>query len=57
MSVRQAQTAAQTLGIKLQLLDVRVSEDLEGTFAAILKERPKALLILADRVSCITARG
>jgi putative ABC transport system substrate-binding protein len=50
LSVRQAQAAAQALAIKLQLLDVRAAEDLDGAFAAILKERPEALLILADRV-------
>ena len=49
-SVQQARTAAQALGIQLQLLDVRAAEDLDAAFAAILKERPEALLILADRV-------
>ncbi len=29
---------------------MRASEDLDAAFAAILKERPEALLILADRV-------
>ncbi|HET9687239.1 MAG TPA: ABC transporter substrate-binding protein [Pseudolabrys sp.] len=49
-SVRQAGVAAQTLGIKLQALDVRTSEDLDSAFVAIRKERPGALFILADRV-------
>jgi putative ABC transport system substrate-binding protein len=49
-SVRQAGVAAQTLGIKLQQLDIRTSEDLDGAFAAIRNERPDALFILADRV-------
>jgi ABC-type uncharacterized transport system substrate-binding protein len=49
-SERQARAAAQALGIKLLVLDVRKSEELEGAFAAIVKERPEALLILADRV-------
>jgi putative ABC transport system substrate-binding protein len=49
-SMRQARVAAQTLGIKLQQHDIRKSEDLDGAFAAIRKERPDALLILADRV-------
>jgi putative ABC transport system substrate-binding protein len=49
-SVQQARTAAQALGIQLQLLDVRAAEDLDAAFAAILKERPEALFILADRV-------
>jgi putative ABC transport system substrate-binding protein len=49
-SLRQARAAAQALRIMLQVLDVRASQDLDGAFAAILKERPQALLILADRV-------
>ena len=49
-SMRQAHDAAQTMGIKLRLHDIRKSEDLDDAFAAIRKERPDALLILADRV-------
>ena len=49
-SMEQARAAAQTMGIKLRLHDIRKSEDLDDTFAAIRKERPDALLILADRV-------
>ena len=49
-SMRQAHAAAQAMGIKLQQHDIRKSEDLDGVFAAIRKERPDALLILADRV-------
>jgi putative ABC transport system substrate-binding protein len=49
-SMRQARAAAQAMGIKLQLHDIRKSEDLDDAFAALRKERPDALLILADRV-------
>jgi putative ABC transport system substrate-binding protein len=49
-SMSQARTAAQAMGIKLQMHDIRKSEDLDAAFAAIRKERPDALLILADRV-------
>ena len=49
-SMRQARAAAQSMGIKLQLHDIRKSEDLDDAFAAIRKERPDAVLILADRV-------
>jgi ABC-type uncharacterized transport system substrate-binding protein len=49
-SMRQAQAAGKTLGIKVQQHDIRKSEDLDGAFAALRKERPDALLILADRV-------
>lgn len=49
-SVRQAGAAAQTLGLKLQPLDIRSADDFDSAFAAIRKERPDALFILADRV-------
>ena len=49
-SMRQARAAAQAMGIKLQLHDISKSEDLDDAFAAIRKERPDALLILADRI-------
>jgi len=49
-SVRQALDAAQTLGIRLQQLDVQKSEDLDGVFAGLCKDRPEGLFILADRV-------
>jgi ABC-type uncharacterized transport system substrate-binding protein len=50
VSMRQAFAAAQALGIKLKALEVRTSGELDGAFAAIVREKPDALLILADRV-------
>src|SRR4029453_4559395 len=49
-SLKEAQAAAQTLQIKLQALEVRAPEAFDDAFAAIVKEKPGALLILADRV-------
>jgi len=49
-SLKETRAAAQVLGIKVQLLGVRVSEDFPAAFAAILRERPGALLVLADRL-------
>jgi ABC-type uncharacterized transport system substrate-binding protein len=50
VSMRQAHAAAEALGIRLQSLSVRASQELDGAFAAILKEKPDAILVLADRV-------
>ena len=50
VSMLQARAAAQALDIRLEAYEVRASEDLDRAFAAMLKERPDALLILADRV-------
>jgi putative ABC transport system substrate-binding protein len=49
-AMRQARAATQTLQIKLQELGVQKTEELDGAFKAILRERPDALFILADRV-------
>jgi len=49
-SLKEVRAAAQVLGIKVQVLGVRVSEEFPAAFAAILRERPGALLVLADRL-------
>jgi putative ABC transport system substrate-binding protein len=50
VSMRQALAAAQALNIELQPREVSKSEDLDAAFAAIVKDRPDGLLILADRI-------
>jgi putative ABC transport system substrate-binding protein len=50
VSIAQAHASAQSMGIRLQEHDIRQSEDIDGAFAVMRKERPDALLILADRV-------
>jgi putative ABC transport system substrate-binding protein len=50
VSMRQARTAAAALKIELLPLSVRVPQDLDSAFGAILKDKPDALLALADRV-------
>jgi putative ABC transport system substrate-binding protein len=49
-SLKQAHIAAGKLGIKLLPLAMRRTEDLDAAFKTILKERPEALDILADRI-------
>lgn len=49
-SMRQAHLAAEKLQIKLLPLELRRTEDLDAAFKTILKDRPEALDILADRV-------
>ena len=49
-SLQQAHVAAASLGIKLQQVAVRGGDELEAAFAAIVKQRTGALLLLADRV-------
>jgi len=45
----QLRAAAQVLGIKVQVLEVRTLGELEETFKAIVRERPGALIVLGDR--------
>ncbi len=47
---RETRTAAQVLRMKVLSLGVRTIEEIENAFAAILRERPGALLVLADRL-------
>jgi putative ABC transport system substrate-binding protein len=50
VSLGHARAAADTLGLKLLILSVSTSHELERAFMAILREKPQALLVLADRV-------
>jgi ABC-type uncharacterized transport system substrate-binding protein len=49
-ALERARAAAETLQIQVQALGVRVQEELDDAFASVVKERPDALLVLADRV-------
>ena len=46
--IREVNGAARSLGIQLQLLEVRGPNEFEGAFAAMAKERVGALLVVAD---------
>jgi putative ABC transport system substrate-binding protein len=47
---KEVQAAAQRLRMKVLSLGVRSSEQIENAFATIVRERPGALLVLADRL-------
>jgi putative ABC transport system substrate-binding protein len=42
------QAAAQALGVELQVLEVRTSDEFEGTFAAATRGRAEALIVMPD---------
>jgi len=46
--LRETEVAAQVLGTKLQVVDVRGPDDFEGAFRAVTMGRPSALVVLAD---------
>jgi putative ABC transport system substrate-binding protein len=47
-SVREAEAAARALGVRLQALEARNSQEIDSAFAAMTRERAGALLILPD---------
>ena len=50
VSEKELQAAARVLGMKVLSLGVQAQEQLDNAFATIRKERPGALLVLADRL-------
>jgi putative tryptophan/tyrosine transport system substrate-binding protein len=50
ISEKEVLAAARALQMEVQSLAVRTLEELDGAFAAILEQRPGALIVLADRV-------
>jgi putative tryptophan/tyrosine transport system substrate-binding protein len=46
----EMRAAAQVLGTKIHVLEVRTLGELEETFKAIVRERPGALIVLGDRL-------
>src|SRR6266571_2011949 len=49
-TLKNMRAAAQTMGIKLRVSEVRTPGELEETFKAIVRERPGALLVMGDRL-------
>ena len=49
-ALKEIRGAAQVLGMKLQVLEVRTSGELEEAFKAIVRERPGALRVMGDRL-------
>jgi putative ABC transport system substrate-binding protein len=47
---KEARAAATTLGLKLSTVGVRTTAELDPAFAAMLRDRPDAFVMLADRV-------
>ncbi|MGQ0545696.1 MAG: ABC transporter substrate-binding protein [Betaproteobacteria bacterium] len=47
---KQTRVAADALGMKMLSLGVKSREEIEDAFGVILRERPQALLVLADRL-------
>jgi putative ABC transport system substrate-binding protein len=48
--LREAEAAARALGVRLQNLEARNPQEIEGAFAAMTRERVGALLMLSDAI-------
>jgi putative ABC transport system substrate-binding protein len=48
ITISSVKTAARSLGVSLQLLEVRAPDDFEGAFAAMAKDRAEALVVVGD---------
>jgi putative ABC transport system substrate-binding protein len=48
---RSVETAARKLAVTAQPVEVRRSDDIEGAFAAMMRQRPDALLVVPDPVT------
>jgi putative ABC transport system substrate-binding protein len=48
---RETQAASRVLGVSIQSVGVRTPADFDGAFAAITRERPHGLLVMADTVT------
>jgi ABC-type uncharacterized transport system substrate-binding protein len=48
LAIRAIEATAKPLGVELVVASVRTAGDLEGAFATIVKQRAKAVLVLAD---------
>ncbi len=51
LRVQQTEIAAQTLGVTLQSVAVESPDDFDAVFAALSKDRPESLLVMADTVT------
>ena len=49
-SEKQAREAAKVLHLKVQFVGVRTAQELDSAFASIVRERPDAFIVLADRI-------
>ena len=50
LAIREANVAARSLGVQLQLLEARGPNEFDGAFAAMAKERVGALVVLSDAI-------
>jgi putative ABC transport system substrate-binding protein len=53
---QEIERAANVLQVKVQALGVREPQDFEGAFAAMLRARPDALLLVADALTTLNRR-
>jgi len=53
---KNAETAARTLGFEIQALGVREPEDFAAAFAAMVSDRPDAILMVTDALTALNRK-
>src|SRR5260370_39655909 len=53
---KNAEAAARTLGFEIQALGVREPEDFAAAFAAMTRDRPDAILMVADALTALNRK-
>ncbi|MBI1774235.1 MAG: ABC transporter substrate-binding protein [Proteobacteria bacterium] len=56
LRTRAAETAAKTLGIDVQTLGVREPEDFDEAFAAMIRDRPDAIMMVSDALTILNRK-
>jgi len=56
LRVQETERAAPALGVTLQSVTVQSPDDFDGVFAAMSKDRPESLLVMADTVTASNSR-
>jgi putative tryptophan/tyrosine transport system substrate-binding protein len=56
LAISSIRSAAQSLGVELQLLEAREPKQFDGAFAAMAKQRVSALLVVADTIFLLDRR-
>src|SRR5260370_34873225 len=53
---KNAEAAARTLGFEIQALGVREPEDFAAAFAAMVRDRPDAILMVTDALTALNRK-
>jgi putative tryptophan/tyrosine transport system substrate-binding protein len=56
LEYKEAESAARTLGLVLQSVEIRHADEIDGAFAAMARRRPEALVVFNDPLTNVSRR-